>query len=66
MAVLDQHPVAEETGAPGSSAADAPVVAIEAPPADAYLRLVPRVARSVRLRPPTAGRIPDPPGTEMP
>ncbi len=77
MAVLDQHPVAEETGAPGSIAADALVVAIEAPPDDAYIRLaeacgdppplmVPYVARSVRLRPPVAGRIPDPPGTEIP
>ena len=63
--------------ASGSVAADALVVAIEAPADDAYLRLaaacgdppplaVPYVARSVRLRPPAAGRIPDPPGTEMP
>ena len=77
MAVLDRHPVAEETGPPGSVTADALVVAIEAPADDAYLRLaaacgdppplvVPYVARSVRLRPPAAGRIPDPPGTEMP
>ena len=77
MAVLDRHPVAEEAGAPGSIAAEALVVAIEAPPDDTYVRLaaacgdppplvVPYVARSVRLRPPAAGRIPDPPGTEMP
>ena len=77
MAVLDRHPVAEETGAPGSVTADALVVTIEAPPDDAYLRLaeacgdpppliVPYVARSVRLRPPVAGRIPDPPGTDTP
>jgi Pvc16 N-terminal domain len=79
MAVLDRHPVAEETGAPGSIAADALVVAVEVPPDDAYLRLVeacgdpsplvvPYVARSVHLRPPAAGRIPDQPaGTaEMP
>jgi hypothetical protein len=77
MAVLDRHPVAEEMGTPGSVAADALVVAIEAPPDDEYLRLaeacgdppplaVPYVVRSVRLRPPVAGRIPDAPGTEMP
>ena len=53
------------------------MVAIEAPPDDAYLRLteacgdppplaVPYAVRSVRLRPPAAGRIPDPPGTEIP
>jgi hypothetical protein len=77
MAVLDRHPVAEGAGAPGAIAADALVMAIEAPPDDAYLRLaaacgdppplvVPYVARSVRLRPPAAGRIPDPPGTKMP
>jgi hypothetical protein len=29
-------------------------------------RVVPHVAPSVRLRPPAVGRIPDPPGTEMP
>ncbi len=77
MAVLDRHPVAGEAGAPGSIAADALVVTMEAPPDDAYLRLaeacgdppplvVPYAARSVRLRPPVAGRIPDPPGTEIP
>ncbi len=77
MAVLDRHPVAEEAGAPGGVTADALVVAIEAPADDAYLRLaescgdppplvVPYVVRSVRLRPPAAGRIPDPPGTEIP
>jgi hypothetical protein len=77
VAALDQHPVVGEAGAPGDIAAEALVVAVETPPDDAYLRLVaacgdppplvvPYVARSVRLRPPAAGRIPDPPGTEMP
>ncbi len=77
MAVLDRHPVAEETGEAGAITADALVVTIEAPPDDEYLRLaeacgdppplvVPYVVRSVRLRPPVAGRIPDPPGTEIP
>ncbi len=64
-------------GAPGTIAADALVAAVDAPSDDAYLRLagacgdppplaVPYVVRSVRLSPPAAGRIPDPPGTEMP
>jgi hypothetical protein len=77
MAVLDRHPVVEEAGAPGDIAAEALVVTIEAPPDDAYLRLaeacgdpppliVPYAVRSLRLRPPMAGRIPDPPGTAMP
>lgn len=77
MAVLDQHPVVEETGAPGHIAAEALVVAIETPSDAAYLHLaeacgdplpliVPYTIRSVRLRPPTAGRIPDAPGTNMP
>jgi Pvc16 N-terminal domain len=77
MAVLDRHPVVEEAGAPGGVAANALVVAIEAPPDEAYLRLVeacgdppPLVlsytVRSVRLRPPAAGRIPDPPGEGTP
>jgi hypothetical protein len=78
MAVLDRHPVvAGQAGAPGGIDAEALVVSVEAPPDDAYLRLVeacgdppplvvPYVARSVRLRPPAAGRIPDPPGTPMP
>jgi Pvc16 N-terminal domain len=76
MAVLDRHPVVEEARAPGSVAADALVVTIEAPPDEAYLRLVeacgdppplvaPYTVRSVRLRPPAAGRIPDPPGTDV-
>ena len=77
MAALDQHPMVGEAGAPGDITAEALVVAIETPPDDAYLRLaeacgdppplvLPYVARSVRLRPPAAGRIPDLPGTEMP
>ena len=76
MAVLDRHPVAEEPEEAGGISADALVVAIETPPDDAYLRLaeacgdppplaVPYVVRSVRLRSPVAGRIPDAPGTEM-
>jgi hypothetical protein len=35
MAVLDRHPVVEETGSAGSVTADALVVAVEAPPDDA-------------------------------
>jgi hypothetical protein len=77
MAALDRHPVVEEAGAPGNVAADALVVTIETPPDDAYLRLVeacgdppplvvPYTVRSVRLRPPAAGRIPDPPGEGTP
>lgn len=77
MAVLDRHPVVGDAGAPGKIAAEALVVTMEAPPDDAYLRLaevcgdpppliVPYAVRSVRLRPPTAGRLPDPPGTDMP
>jgi hypothetical protein len=76
MAVLDRHPVVEEARAPGSVAADALVVTLEAPPDEAYLRLVeacgdppplvaPYTVRSVRLRLPAAGRIPDPPGTDV-
>jgi hypothetical protein len=76
MAMLDRHPVVEDAGAPGSVAADALVVAIEAPPDDAYFRLaeacgdppplvVPYTVRSVRLRPPAAGRIPEPRGPEV-
>jgi hypothetical protein len=71
MAVLEQHPVAEE----GDIAA-ALVVALEAPDDAAYLRLVealgdpppllvPYAVRSVPLRPPAAGRIPDAPGTAL-
>jgi Pvc16 N-terminal domain len=77
MAVLDRHPVVDEAGRPGAIDAEALVVSVEAPPDAAYLRLVeacgdppplavPYTVRSVRLRPPAAGRIPDPPGTEMP
>ena len=77
MAVLDRQPVVEEAGAPGGIVADALVVTAETPPDGAYLRLaescgdppplaVPYAVRSVRLRPPAAGRIPDPPGTEIP
>ncbi len=72
---MPAHPVVEETEAPGGIAADALVVTIEIPPDDAYLRLVeacgdpppvvPYAVRSVRLRPPMAGRTPGPPGTEM-
>ena len=76
MAVLDRHPVVEEARAPGNVAAGALVVTIEAPPDDAYLRLaeacgdppplvMPYTVRSVRLRPPAAGRIPDPPGPDV-
>ena len=77
MAVLDRYrALAEEAGAPGSIAADALVVIIETPQDGAHLRLaeacgdpplvVPYVAPSVRRRPPEAGRIRDPPGTEIP
>lgn len=77
MAVLDQHPVVEEPGAPGDIAAMALVVTVETPPDDAYRALaaacgdppplvVPYSVRNVRLLPPTAGRVPDAPGTEMP
>ncbi len=77
MAVLDRHPVVEDAGARGSVAAEALVVTVETPADEAYLRLVeacgdppplvvPYAVRSVRLRPPAAGRIPDPPGTEIP
>ena len=72
MEALDRHPVVEDAGAPGSIAAEALVVAVETPADDVYLRLVealgdppplivPYVVRSVRLRPPVAGRSPDPP-----
>ncbi len=77
MAALDRHPVVEDAGAPGGIAAEALVVTVETPADEAYLRLVeacgdppplvvPYAVRSVRLRPPSAGRIPDPPGTEIP
>jgi hypothetical protein len=77
MAALDRHPVVEDAGARGGIAAEALVVTVETPADEAYLRLVeacgdppplvvPYAVRSVRLRPPTAGRIPDPPGTEIP
>lgn len=77
MAVLDQHPVVEEPRAPGDIAAMALVVTVETPPDDAYRALaaacgdpppllVPYTVRNVRLLPPTAGRVPDAPGTEMP
>jgi hypothetical protein len=69
MGVLDRHPVA---GQGGVLDPEALVVAIEAPEDAAYLRLieacgdpppliVPYAVRSVRLRPPAAGRIPDTP-----
>jgi hypothetical protein len=72
MAVLDRHPVVEEPSAPGNIAAEALVVAVETPSDEAYLRLaeacgdpppllVPYVVRSVRLRPPVAGHIPNAP-----
>lgn len=76
MEVLDRHPVVEEPGAAANIAAEALVVTVETPPDDAYLRLaeacgdpppllVPYAVRSVRLRPPVAGHIPDvPPGAE--
>lgn len=77
MAVLHQHPVVEEPGALGGLDATALVVTIETPPDDTYRALaeacgdppplvVPYTVRNVRLLPPTAGRVPDPPGTEMP
>lgn len=77
MAALDRHPVVEDAGARGGIAAEALVVTLETPADEAYLRLVeacgdppplvvPYAVRSVRLRPPAAGRIPDPPGTEIP
>ncbi len=76
MAVLDQHPVVEGPGAPGDIASMALVVTIETPPDDAYWKaaeacgsppplIVPYAVRNVRLLPPTAGRVPDAPGTEM-
>lgn len=72
MAVLDRHPVVEEPGSAANIAAEALVVAAETPADDAYLRLaeacgdpppllVPYVVRSIRLRPPQAGHIPDTP-----
>jgi hypothetical protein len=72
MAVLDQHPVVKE----GGLGPEALVVAVETPADDAYLRLVeacgdpppllvPYAVRSVPLRPPAAGRIPDPGGTTL-
>jgi hypothetical protein len=77
MAVLDQHPVVEGPGAPGGIAATALVVTIETPPDDVYWELakacgdppplvVPYAVRNVGLLPPTAGRMPDSPGTDMP
>ena len=77
MEALDRHPVVEDAGVPGSIAAEALVVAVETPADDVYLRLVealgdppplivPYVVRSVRLRPPVAGRIPDPPDDGTP
>ncbi|GAA0569557.1 hypothetical protein GCM10009416_05000 [Craurococcus roseus] len=77
MAVLHQHPVVEGPGAPGGLDATALVVTIETPPDDTYRALagacgdppplvVPYTVRNVRLLPPTVGRVPDPPGTEMP
>lgn len=77
MAVLDRHPMVEEAGAPGDITAEALVVSVETPSDEAYLQLVaacgdppplivPYMVRSLRLRPPEAGRIPDRPGTEMP
>ncbi len=76
LAVLDRHPVVEEPASAANIAAEALVVSVETPSDDAYLRLaeacgdpppllVPYVVRSVRLRPPMAGHIPDaPPGAE--
>ena len=77
MAVLDQHPVVEGPGAPGDIAATALVVTAETPPDDMYWKAVEAcggapspvvfyAVRNVRLLPPAAGRVPDPPGTEMP
>ena len=77
MAVLHQHPVVEGPGTPGGLDAMALVVTIETPPDDTYRGLagacgdppplvVPYTVRNVRLLPPMAGRVPDPPGTEMP
>jgi hypothetical protein len=77
MAVLDCHPVIEELGSAANIAAEAFVVAVETPSDEAYLRLakacgdplpllVPYVVRSVRLRPPAAGHIPDAPPSAAP
>ncbi len=77
LAVLHRHPVVEGPGAPGDIAATALVVTIETPPDDVYWKaveacgsppplVVPYAVRNVRLLPPTAGRVPDPPGTGEP
>jgi len=77
MAALDRHPVVEDAGARGGIAAEALVVTLETPADEAYLRLVeacgdppplvvPYAVRSVRLRPPAAGRIPDQPDDGIP
>jgi hypothetical protein len=63
MAALDRNPVVSGAGDPADISAEALVLAIEAPPDQAYLSLaeacgdppplvVPYVARTVRLRPP--------------
>jgi Pvc16 N-terminal domain len=75
MALLDRHPVVEESGTPGAIAGSALVVTIERPPDEAYCKLaeacgdppplvVPYAVRNVRLLPPAAGRVPDAPATD--
>lgn len=72
VAALDRHPVVEGPGEPGAIAATALVAAMEAPSDELYLKLVeacgdppplavPYAVSNVRLLPPAAGRIPDPP-----
>ncbi len=71
VAALHEHPVVADAGEPASITAEALVVSVETPMDEAYLQLmlacgdpppliVPYTVRSVRLRPPAAGRIPDP------
>jgi hypothetical protein len=80
LAVLDQHPVVEAGGAAaggGWAEAAALVIAVESLPDAAYLQLVeacgdpppllvPYAVRRVPTMPPTAGRVPDHPDTELP
>lgn len=73
VAALDRHPVVEGPGEePGALAATALVAAMESPSDELYLKLVeacgdppplvvPYAVSNVRLLPPAAGRIPDPP-----
>jgi Pvc16 N-terminal domain len=72
LAALDRNPVVGDSGAPGGLSAEALVVAVEALPDEAYLRLmdlcggapallVPYAVRAVPLLPPAAGRVPERP-----